>query len=327
MLALGALWYWRENVLAFLAGAAKWFGAAQPPPPLAPSSGGDAEGRGDLVDASIYAPKAAAAGSDVLVQVFLHLADDAAAAAAMAQRADATTAQRTLTTLTSEIARGQRVDVMLETPRLTVDEAVQFVIWRGKPCVCQFLVGVPAGSERRTFHLKARLFVGGAPVGTLKFALPVGDTAGDTDIVEPEVAPYRYAFLSYASEDRAEVLKRAHALKAARVGFFQDLLSLEPGERWEKRLYVEIDKCDVFLLFWSSHAAKSDWVLREAKYALARRKPLEDRPEIVPMILEGPPVPHAPEALSAIHFNDSMRYIMAAVEAHESARRPAGPAS
>ena len=329
VLALGALWYWRHDVVAFLAGAAKWFGAVQPPPPTPapmPTTGSEAPTVGDQVDASIYAPDQAAAGSEVLVQVFLHLADDAAAAETMARKADAATQQRMATTLRREIARGQRVDVMLETPPgLAVDEAVQFVIWRGRPCACQFLVSVPGAGKGRTFQLKATLFVGGAPVGSLKFALPVGDAVGDTGPVEPEVRPYRHAFLSYASEDRTEVLKRAHALKAARVGFFHDLLSLEPGERWEKRLYAEIDKCDVFLLFWSSHAAKSDWVLREAEYALARRKPPEDRPEIVPMILEGPPVPDAPEALSAIHFNDSMRYIMAAVEAQEAAPRAAGP--
>jgi hypothetical protein len=51
---------------------------------------------------------------------------------------------------------------------------------------------------------------------------------------------YRKAFLSYATADRAEVLKRAQALKAAHIEFFQDLLHLEPGERWQRRLFEEI---------------------------------------------------------------------------------------
>ena len=73
------------------------------------------------------------------------------------------------------------------------------------------------------------------------------------------------------SPDRGEVIKRAQGLKAGGTNFFNDLLSLEPGEEWEKRLYEEIDRCDVFYLFWSSRAKASEWVMKEIEYALARR--------------------------------------------------------
>jgi hypothetical protein len=126
---------------------------------------------------------------------------------------------------------------------------------------------------------------------------------------------YQYAFLSYASADRVEVLKRAQALKAIRIGFFQDLLHLEPGERWQRRLFEEIDKCDLFLLFWSSSAARSDWVLKEAQYALNRcRSSADQLPEITPIVLEGPPIPTPPNELAEIHFNDALRYVIAAAE-------------
>ena len=88
------------------------------------------------------------------------------------------------------------------------------------------------------------------------------------------------------------------------------MLSLEPGEAWEQRLYDEIDRCDLFLLFWSSNAAKSEWVERETEHAIARQRATEGSPEITPIIIEGPPpAKPIPEQLRHMHFND---YVMLA---------------
>jgi hypothetical protein len=126
---------------------------------------------------------------------------------------------------------------------------------------------------------------------------------------------YRRAFLSYASSDRAEVLKRAQALRSARIDFFNDLLSLSPGERWEKKLYSEIEHCDLFLLFWSNAARDSEWVAKEIDHALAcfGRKGA-DVPEILPILLEGPPPPAPPDKLADRQFNDPLLYVIASIE-------------
>jgi hypothetical protein len=42
---------------------------------------------------------------------------------------------------------------------------------------------------------------------------------------------YQYAFVSYASKDRREVLKRVQMLEVLKTKFFQDILSLDPGDR------------------------------------------------------------------------------------------------
>jgi hypothetical protein len=74
------------------------------------------------------------------------------------------------------------------------------------------------------------------------------------------------------------------------------------------------------MLFWSSHAAKSDWVLREAEYALGLQYVSGgDVPDIVPVMLEGPPAPLPPPVLAHLHFNDYYRYLISAAE---SAARP-----
>jgi hypothetical protein len=173
-----------------------------------------------------------------------------------------------------------------------------------------------AQCRRTDFHLCVRVLLNSVPIGTLRFTLAgvARDEVDHSPQIRGDAAHrYQHAFLSYASPDRAEVLKRVQALNAVRIDFFQDLLNLKPGDRWEKRVYEEIDRCDLFLLFWSSHAAKSDWVIREAEYALERSK-ASSIPDIAPIILEGPPVPLPPTSLRDIHFNDSLRYVISAVE-------------
>jgi len=63
----------------------------------------------------------------------------------------------------------------------------------------------------------------------------------------------------------------------------------------------------VIFLFWSSAARKSKWVKRELEYALARKEGNDTAPpEIIPIIIEGPPPPKPPEILSHLHFSEKV---------------------
>jgi hypothetical protein len=172
------------------------------------------------------------------------------------------------------------------------------------------------------FNPRVLLLVDSVPVGSITFALKVSSElsrSSDTELRGDRARRYTYAFLSYASPDRAEVIKRAQGLRAGGTNFFNDLLSLDPGERWEQRLYQEIDRCDVFYLFWSSQAKESVWVMKETEYALARRASSQNGdPDIVPVIIEGPPPPVPPEALKGLHFNDCLMYVLAGIKARPS---------
>jgi hypothetical protein len=101
-------------------------------------------------------------------------------------------------------------------------------------------------------------------------------------------------------------------LARCRIDFFQDLLTLDPGERWQRALYKMIDRSDVVFLFWSRAARDSEWVRKEIQYALDRKAGNEvAAPEIVPIIIEGPPPVPAPPELAALHFNDPFLYFIA----------------
>ena len=94
--------------------------------------------------------------------------------------------------------------------------------------------------------------------------------------------------------------------------------SLRPGEKWEPRLLSEIDQCDLFVLFWSKAARESKWVNKEIAYALERigkqTPPKSARPDIQPILIEGPPPPKPPNSLRSLHFNDRFLYMIAAIE-------------
>ena len=102
-------------------------------------------------------------------------------------------------------------------------------------------------------------------------------------------------------------------LESLKIRYFQDVLSLDPGDRWQQQLYRHIDKCDLFLLFWSTAARDSQWVMKEVDYALARKQGDDlSPPEIKPVIIEGPPPVPPPPALAHLHFNDRVIYFLSA---------------
>jgi hypothetical protein len=141
---------------------------------------------------------------------------------------------------------------------------------------------MPSSSAQQIFNLRVLILFKSAPVCSLKFTLRATTEQADRRIIRWKSGRrYNRAFLSYSSVDREEVVASAVLLHAVRISFFHDLLTLEPGDRWKRRIYEEIDHCDLVLLFWSSHAKKSKWVLKETQYALARRSSSSDESPVL----------------------------------------------
>jgi hypothetical protein len=223
---------------------------------------------------------------------------------------DAAAERRGTYSLPLDLPPNTRVDLRLEVPNLAVNEADAVLTWRGRPTAAQFEVTVPAAAPGTEAIGRIRFAVAGVPAGTLRFKVALaarGFAVEHGALREAEAVRYRRAFVSYSAQDRAEVLRRVQAFRIAGLSIFQDALDLDPGERWERALYREIDQCDVFLLFWSRAAAASEWVAKEIAYALARKAGNEDQPPAIqPVPIEGPPPPPPPEALRQLHFNDAL---------------------
>ena len=220
-----------------------------------------------------------------------------------------------LKSLSLDLASGTRVVVQLDVEGLEVsDDGFDEIRWNNSVVGTSFKVSASARVSPGKRFGTVRLMVDGVPAGKIHFIMEVVDS------LEVEVPPegigesahhYHKAFISYASEDRTEVLKRVQTLGALKIRYFQDVLDLEPGDRWEKELYKEIDNCDLFLLFWSSAARDSEWVYQEALYARQRQIESEtEEPDIIPMLIEGPPPPKPWSEFKGLHFNDKLIYLM-----------------
>jgi hypothetical protein len=266
----------------------------------------------EIVECSVFGPPAAPPGKTILIQAFLHLANQAERASFLASTMDASAKLKATKSLDLPVKRGARVEIAFSANGLEVDEPVQSIVWRGEPAYCQFLATIPAGTSGQSFFPIVRVSVDGKLLGAIKFRLSSDATASQpaTEPLGDHAGQYKYAFVSYASKDRKEVLKRVQMLEVLKTKFFQDILSIDPGDRWEKKLYENIDRCDLFLLFWSEAAKESQWVLKEAEYALAhQQKNPQSEPDLVPVVLEQNVLP--PPSLSAFHFNDRIGYLIA----------------
>jgi len=102
-------------------------------------------------------------------------------------------------------------------------------------------------------------------------------------------------FLSYARKDFRRLSRHLKGISIGTGGYFLDQEHLRAGEHWSDRLLDEIEKRDVFCLFWSAAAAESDYVRKEYEHALSLGK------EIYPYRFKGGDV-HIPSVLSRFHF-------------------------
>jgi tetratricopeptide (TPR) repeat protein len=285
------------------------------------SFGPAASDQRDPVDCSVFAPPEAALGDSFLVQVFAHMPEQAEAAKASAQEFDSDALRRGTTSLGTEIPRGNKLTFELHMAGLKVDEPVQELVWRGCPHSVQFDVGVSGGHKPRTIIGKVLVSQevavtsngqtqrGNVPIGEIKFKLKLVQGACD-GVNEPAGQAQRFtkAFISYASQDRNKVLQRVQMLAAAGIQFFQDVLDLDPGDRWARELFRHIDDSDVLFLFWSHFAKESKWVEKEWRYGLEKK----GNDFIRPVIIEGPPIVPPPKELAHLHFNDKVLYFMQA---------------
>lgn len=266
------------------------------------------------VDCTVFGPSSARIGEDILIQAVLHLTGADADALDTAQAADPEAERRVGRTFAQALAPGQTVTVSLDIPGAEIEPPRDSCVWRGDTDTLQFTARFDEARPGGSSLAKLRISVDGLPVASAIWRIAVLD-ANTADPAEDDAAPlkttrYSSAFVSYASEDRDEVLKRVQTLKTLGVEVFVDLLSLDPGERWERQLYENIEKSDAFLLFWSRNSAKSEWVEKEWRYALEKAAEHDQgTPEIRPIILERSPPPPPPE-LSTLHFRDALAYLI-----------------
>lgn len=201
--------------------------------------------------------------------------------------------------------RDQLFRVTLRSPDIPTLCESETLRWNGRYATVDMELLLPEYFKNKQLRLHGRVYADDAVLTDLKVILQVN--APQPQVLPCEKCVLRSAFISYASADRAQVASRIQGIQLAapEMDLFFDVESLHRGERWEPRLFQEIDKRDLFYLFWSKNAASSPWVAKELQYALEHKNPNS----IEPVPLEPPDECPPPEALMDRHFNDwTLRY-------------------
>ena len=191
----------------------------------------------DDVQSTVFAPASARPSTAFLVQVFVHPAADADAARALATEFDVGATRRAYRTLGARLRRGSTIDVQLDMPGLDLDDPLGTLVWNGRAEAVQFGVRVPAGAEPGTVLGTVALACDSVPLGRITFRLEVAQEPGPA-APEPQgetAHRYEFAFISYSSEDRQQVVERVQALSAVKLDYFQDFLTMRAGTEREPR--------------------------------------------------------------------------------------------
>ena len=86
-------------------------------------------------------------------------------------------------------------------------------------------------------------------------------------------------FISYSTRDLTRTRQVKDLLEAAGAQVFVAKYSVPPGAELAPKIFSSIQACDLFVLLWSHHAKKSEWVPQEIGIARGLNKP------IIPVVL------------------------------------------
>jgi hypothetical protein len=253
------------------------------------------------LDCSAYTPEAPAPGKWFVLSIWLHQPRDRARVRSAAKGAgrDSLVGRTTGSVATP----GNAVTFMLKANDLeirdgstTVQSLERTVVWHGTPINIDFIMRVPGDKAEDTVFETVEVLVEGMKIADLILEIHLGQS------LDPLSAHFRSvssAFASYSRLDIQEVLARLQTIEKLAPGIrvFWDVESIRSGEHWRERLQAELLSRDVLFLFWSSHAAQSEWVNWEWQCALRQRG--IDGIEPFPLDQTAPP----PE-LAALQFAD-----------------------
>jgi len=201
-----------------------------------------------------------------------------------------------------KITRGTILSVRLKLEGLIVENPEDTILWEGEIGNATFLLKVPEGAKEGSRSGVATIYIDGMQILRLYFVIQIGATQSKVDRIPTQEERYHKAFPSYSSKDRDAVLGRIQGIQkvAPYLEFNMDVLKLRSGQYWEQELWKIIPQNDIFYLFWSKNACKSEWVEKEWRCAF-KTKGIDF---IDPVPLVSPEEVPPPPELAGKHFND-----------------------
>lgn len=249
----------------------------------------------DRVFACVFAPAEIRRKSHLLIQIYLHLYEEAQLVHSLAVESDKNATRRDYIPLQIGLQRNDKVKIELnlweEGNRIMHN--CKTIVWKGTFSKCSFDYFIPQDFYTDEVSCEINLYVNDALIGDMRFITIITNAPRN---LSPEIISktFKKIFISYAHLDIQKVKNLALAYKAQGVDYFFDRDKLCAGDVYEEKIFNFIDTSDLFILCWSQNAAQSSYVAKEKKRALMHAYPQQSYKEatlkIYPISIE----PRAP---------------------------------
>jgi len=253
----------------------------------------------DAVEFGVAHPTAIASAASFLVETWVYRQDERDEAEKRALKAAGDGASFR-SGGAARVERGAKITVTVRVGDWLVEPARQTVEWSGDIAHVGFRVTPSGALPSGKIDGECQLLIGGVRIGFVPFQIEVSRDKSGPIRVTPGTT-VKSAFASYASRDRRRVLARIQGIEKAGIDVYMDVRDLRAGSNYNLELLNRIDGADVLYLFWSRHAAASEWVEREWRHGFKTRGVAFIDP--VPMV-DPRKVPPPAELGADKHFND-----------------------
>ena len=170
------------------------------------------------VDVTVFAPPVVSPREEVTVQVIFHTPDREVEALTRAQIVEPGARALAWVPLTIQVRQNDNIKVSVECVDATIPEPVQGTVWNGRLVCLQFMMRMP--NVEMIVRPKLRVFINGVPAGNVVFKILVKQNPPDLprSPANETVRAHRKHFLSYASEDRVQILEYSQLLRCPKDG-------------------------------------------------------------------------------------------------------------
>ena len=227
----------------------------------------------DTVYSSVFALSEAKLESNMIIQVYLHIAEMTEKVIHMAAEADHNASRRDYIPLQMRLKYGDLVDIELSLyGNVKVYHDKKTVTWQGDFTKCSFNYQIPADLDAQELSCVVNIIVNGALIGDMRFITRIVNTPRN---LYSKIIPRTFSkiFISYSHKDLQRAIDFAYAFRTQGVRYFFDRHTLGIGDVFNEKIIEYIDSADLFILFWSKNAAESDYVKKEMQRALQHAYP------------------------------------------------------
>jgi molecular chaperone DnaK len=173
------------------------------------------------------------------------------------------------------VPQGGQITFLPQIDGVEFNPPQQSFLWKEDEHTVGFRMRASSELDGQVARGRMTVFLGAIIVAEIVLKIEVDRSAAERQGLKPtrepiSARPYRKVFASYSHRDLVIVEQFERYAEAFGDEYLRDWKVLRSGDRWNEKLLGLIDQADVFQLFWSWNAMRSEYVRREWEHALKR---------------------------------------------------------